>query len=246
MQKNPDKLIGTIMVDKPLERISIFRGILSIFLVVLLFFIFSYCLHHDAVIVTGPSMQPTINVDADNKTTYDIVFVNKTTNFKRGDIVIIDFEDYSSVNPTIIKRVIATEGDTVNIKWDEQNQKLLVYLKKAGEDEFRLLEENYIKKDPNDPSKDDPEAIDCATSFASKNNWEVDAQYINEDGSVTIPKGYFFFLGDNRGESWDGSEVGPLSSDRVLGVVDSIVPNGTLLNTILKEVFGLKLKEWNC
>ena len=243
MQKKPDKLVGTIMVDKPLERISIFRGILSIFLVVLLFFIFSYCVHHDAVIVTGSSMQPTINSDSDNRTTYDIVFVNKVADFKRGDIVIVDFEDYSSKYPRIIKRVIATEGDTVNIKWDEENQKLLVYLKKAGENEFSLLEESYIKKDPNYPSKDDPGAIACATSFASKSGWEIDPQYINADGSVTIPKGYFFFLGDNRGESWDGSEVGPLSTNRILGVVDTIVPNGTLLNTILKEVFGLKLND---
>ena len=72
-----------------------------------------------------------------------------STNFfytpSRGDIVVLEADripNQATMNygEPIIKRVIALEGDT--IKFDFENGQ--VFLKKAGETEFELLDEDYI------------------------------------------------------------------------------------------------------
>ena len=242
----PEDGTGKIMVHQGLNRVRILRDILNFSLLIMLSVILIYCVTHDAKVVRGESMQPTINSSWDNDTQYDIVILNKTTSIDRGDIIIVDFSDYSVTTSLIIKRVIATAGDTINITWDGENQKLIVTLKKAGSEETEVLVENYIKKDANDPTKDDSQAYECASSFQLKDTgngkyWNPESYTQNEDGSITIKEGYFFALGDNRGESYDCSELGPMLVSNVVGVVDTIVPNGTFLNYFLRTFFGLRL-----
>ena len=77
--------------------------------------------------IEGSSMERTF-------TSGETVIVNKTTNIKRGDVVIIDRGNY-----LVIKRVIALEGDTIRI----QDGK--VYLSIEGEQEVELVE-SYLNE----------------------------------------------------------------------------------------------------
>ena len=72
-----------------------------------------------------------------------------STNFfytpSRGDIVVLQADRIPNqvtgkYGEPIIKRVIALAGDTIKFDFEEGK----VYLKKAGESDFELLEEDYI------------------------------------------------------------------------------------------------------
>lgn len=92
---------------------------------------------------------------------------------------------------SIIKRVIALEGDSVKLK--DGN----VYIKTSGQTEYVLLEEDYIKE-PN-------------STFASASGF---------DGyEKPLAKGEVFYLGDNREKSEDSTEEGCCNIQDVVGVI---------------------------
>ncbi len=81
------------------------------------------------VVVSGTSMNNTL-VDGDYILLLNNVFYNEP---KQGDVIVASKESFGNGEP-IIKRVIATEGQTVHI--DGQNQKVYV--------DGKLLDEPYI------------------------------------------------------------------------------------------------------
>lgn len=85
--------------------------------------------------VSGSSMEHTLQNG-------DIIYADKRASVSHGDIVIIDVTEYrdefSFTGEYIIKRVIATEGDSVLCRDGE------VWLKYAGEEDYALLDEPYI------------------------------------------------------------------------------------------------------
>lgn len=104
--------------------------------------------------VSGTSMQPTINPDVSlgagkDNSVQDGVFVKVTANVQSNDIVIIQrpSEDF-----TIIKRVIATEGDMIAICkdnfQDDSNGLYHTFVVRAGNNYVQKLEEAYL--DPAD------------------------------------------------------------------------------------------------
>lgn len=83
--------------------------------------------------IKGPSMEPTMQ-------TGDVLIANRYKKATYGSIVIISGEKDNG--EWIIKRVIAMEGDTVEIRLDGY-----VYVKYAGQTEPIKLEESYVKKE---------------------------------------------------------------------------------------------------
>ncbi len=81
--------------------------------------------------VVGISMEPTLNNG-------NFLFVNRVhRNYGNGDIVTISRED----QPTLIKRIIGMEGDTIEFKNGE------IYLND------KLLNESYIINNNNEPNR---------------------------------------------------------------------------------------------
>ena len=136
------------------------------------------------VIVDGESMKNTLDEG-------DALYIDVHDMPERGDIVVLDVTDYPEyphdVNGVhyIIKRVIALGGDEV---YAEDG---VVYLKKAGEEEFSALEEPY--------------ATGVTEDFLL----------------VRVQEGEVFFLGDNRTVSLDSHTNGCLFLSDVVGVVTS-------------------------
>lgn len=66
------------------------------------------------VMVEGASMEPTINNNV-GATKYDVVYLQRTQNVEKNDIIVIDATNYdnSSESKSFIKRVVATGGDTI-------------------------------------------------------------------------------------------------------------------------------------
>lgn len=88
--------------------------------------------NYTLVEIDGESMRETLQDG-------DFLYIRLTGEAERGDIVVLDVSSLVGTNSTYIKRLIATEGDTV---YCEEG---IVYIRYAGEDEFTALEEPYTR-----------------------------------------------------------------------------------------------------
>ena len=175
--------------------------------------------------VVGSSMYPTINADGDR------VFVQKRMySVKRGDVVVFyrpNSEDVTSENPAgsitfadffnslpfinkfphvkeenvsssdytcVIKRVVGLPGDTVTIRADVA-QPALAHLYVNGE----LVKEKVIMH----------------------NKAAVGIGVITDPllATWTVGDGEYFVLGDNRDNSYDSEDYGPIQSSWLMGKV---------------------------
>lgn len=132
------------------------------------------------VTVTGTSMVPSFH-NGDR-----VLVVNTPTGVQQGDVVVI----VNVLNEPIIKRVIATEGQTVD--FDYANKSVLVDGEPVDETQFGL--ENGITEEP----------------FSSLGLLGF---------PQTVPEGCVFVLGDNRSVSEDSryQDVGMIDVRNILG-----------------------------
>ena len=164
----------------------------AILLVVLIFLFTLFNDNFMIVKVDGDSMNYTLSNE-------DVLLVSKNAEIKRGDVVVFDMP-YAK----LIKRVIAVEGDEV---YSNEGK---VYLKKAGEEEFSLLLEDYAKDETFNLNRT-----------------------IVQEGCVLV-------LGDNRSNSQDSRYFGCISLQDVNGVVtQSAITNKSVSTAILGWAFNV-------
>lgn len=154
------------------------------------------------------SMQPLLNEQGVNT---DIVYVNKYhKELKHGDIIVLDGEDKS-----IIKRVIALPGDTIDILYNPEAQAYMVY----RNSEF--IEEDYIKIDASKPDSNGMwKAHLNFTQYKADNTDKL--TYLDGKMQYKLKDTEIFLLGDNRLVSEDSSTHGTYDISKVLGVVEYI------------------------
>ena len=142
-------------------------------------------------IVSGDSMNKTL-LDRDY-----LVVVNLfgTYSPENGDIVVVH-GDYEYYNKPLVKRVIATEGQTIEIDCST----LQVFV--DGE----LLDEDYAYYEP-------------GSAFKIPQTPDGSYNPLTCVFSATVPEGHVFIMGDNRNNSADSrvSEIGFVDEDYILG-----------------------------
>ena len=168
MESKPRKAVRTIL--EWTEEIII--------AVVLIAVVFTFVCR--VVTVTGTSMVPNFH-DGDR-----VLVVNDLTGVQQGDVVVIA----NVLDEPMIKRVIATEGETVD--FDYETKSVLVDGQTVDETQFGL--ENGITEEP-------------FTSFELL------------EFPQTVPEGCVFVLGDNRAVSEDSryQDVGMIETRNILG-----------------------------
>ncbi len=135
--------------------------------------------------VQGSSMQPTLQEN-------DRLYVNRFFySPNKGDVVI--FKPASDPERPYVKRVIATEGDTVFIDFETGD----VYVN----DE--LLNEPYISE------KTSRTGAYIRELIASGN--------YSKDNPIVVEKGKIFVMGDNRNNSKDSREIGQIPESELIG-----------------------------
>ena len=72
--------------------------------------------------VNGSSMAPTLNSTFSITGERDIVYINRFAKVSCDDIVVLDLRNNPNFGNYAIKRLIAMEGDIVNIVWDNENR----------------------------------------------------------------------------------------------------------------------------
>ena len=156
--------------------------------------IFTFCFR--LTTVNGQSMEPTLHhMDRLVTTAY-------TDSYKYKDIVIV-VEPNEELYEPLIKRVIATEGQWVNVNYDDG----LVYVGDSP-DTMVALDEDYT------------------ASLTTERPWADTNEY-----PIQVPENSYFCMGDNRNHSTDSRAyfVGTIDESYILGkVVFRLSPFGKI------------------
>lgn len=191
-------------------------------------------------VVSGQSMMPTLNPNANiSPKQQDMVYASSLFKASKGDIVIVDLPGFENEG---IKRLIATGGDIVSFGDIYSATEDSIYIN--GE---KLVELSYLKRSN----------VECVNGFKNMIRFclENDADYYyggnvalkkewistNEAGEyqIALPNDYCIFLGDNRPNSFDCSEIGPQKTSSIHAKVVMIIPYGYNLLTYLScKLFG--------
>ena len=135
--------------------------------------------------VDGKSMEPSLHHA-------DRLYVNRLFyEAEKGDVVI--FVPKSDPKRPYVKRVIATEGDTVYI--DPQTGD--VYVNSV------LLDEPYI--------------MEKSTRIGSYIYRLAESGNYSMENPIVIQPGYIFAMGDNRNNSKDSRDIGQVSEEEIIG-----------------------------
>ena len=135
--------------------------------------------------VDGQSMEPTLQHA-------DRMYVNKLFYTpEKGDVVIVETNDPNA--PFYIKRVIATEGDTVFINFSTGD----VFVN----DE--IIEEPYIAE---------------KTFLVGSYIYDlIKNGSFSRENPIVLGEDEVFVMGDNRNNSKDSREIGPVHTDDIIG-----------------------------
>lgn len=173
-------------------------------------FLFSFVF--TITVVDGGSMQPTLYQDEQLVLTYD-------KDFERFDIVVIDVNVkvylnlksiyYGDEYETLyVKRIIGMPGDTINYIEEEG----VTYLYVNGV----KVEETFFKGNINNTYY---ESLNSAP-FSFEHVCDITTEKcIDNDGTLVIPEGYYFVLGDNRSYSVDSRKMGLVREEDIIGVI---------------------------
>ena len=166
--------------------------ITTLLICVCLFVLWTKLVWLEPIQVNGASMEDTLQHE-------DLLVLDRLASPDYGDVIVFTEKsvytesDGSAKTIPYIKRVIALGGDSVKI------YKGNVYLKKKGETEYSLLEEDYAK--------------------GQTYMYLANKQIVSAPVTFYVEEGEFFAMGDNRENSIDCRRLGPLSLDCVDGVV---------------------------
>ena len=172
-------------IKKAIEWLVVIVGALLVAFLIKTFLMQAYY-------IPSSSMTPALQVG-------DRVLVNKLSyefgEVSRGDLVVFKRTEVDTGNKTdLIKRVIATEGELLEISGGE------IFITEKGGNDRKLLVEPYL--------------ADGVTTqgFAFEGLCPE-----SEANTCLIPENFIFVMGDNRSGSRDSRYFGPVNTDDIVG-----------------------------
>lgn len=207
------------------ELIANFLLLLVVILAVLVIFcvsVFSFAK------VSGDSMMDTL---FDN----DIVLCSTMGRLRRGDIVTAGVSD----DKVIIKRIVAVGGDRVVFRSTGDgafpyNETVELYIDSG--DGFKLIDEPYI----NDGYMTEY-GFSLQVVYNQRSLYVGDMQGVSDEFIITVPKGKYLLLGDNRDVSLDSRSYGLFDEDDILGKMTKIIERGSVWYSIIDRVYLFEL-----
>lgn len=242
---------------------------ITLYIVLIFFLIFFvwytvFSVTHRYYIVEGASMQPYLNNGipaTDQSSSKDAVYVNLNGKIEVYDVVVI--EGVSKTSPSIIKRVVAEEGDFVSIAKSGNS----FFLFRIDAEDMTLNENNEYTTLVSDENAlvfenerntgyeiryDDWNGVDERVyngvhydyGFYSQfiqgyvNESDAYSYYVSSDNLiyVQVPENSTFCLGDNRAHSSDSRTYGFISYDNIVGDVEITVYNYSFVNRVFEVI----------
>ena len=221
-------------LEQKISKFSPYANILIIFGVCFVFVTFIFNVILTPIGISGISMQPTINASyTDYSQKYDAVYYVKSNNYTPHDIVIIKNDDEH-----IIKRVVATAGETVSIS------------RVAGTEVYSNNTPAFVEKvqvtisitDKNGNTRESKNYKELNTTFVFISEYNLDTlgdfdHYKQIDAALkagltfnyTVPDNTVYCLGDNRNHSDDSRLYGAFKLSQIQGELVLHVPHGRTL-----------------
>ena len=176
------------LISSIFEWVEVFC--MALFVVVLLFTFVCRL-----VTVDGPSMNNTLQ-HGDRLIISDLLYTPQ-----RGDVVVVQDAASEDFPAPIIKRVIATAGETIDI--DPATWTVTVTDVDGNE---VVLDETYVNR-----VEGDMHIATYGQSLLYKN------AVLETSYPYTVPEGHVFVMGDNRNNSLDSRLLGPVDERMILG-----------------------------
>ena len=177
--------------DKNSDPIKNFYDWIEMFILAMAIVLVVFSLAFRICTVDGRSMEQTLS--SGEKVVIREIFYTP----KAGDIVVVQSHTYE--NKPLVKRIIATGGQTLKIDFSTWTVTV----------DGKVQKESYAYN------------YNGSRIMESADYYSVVADYIDSEGVVTVPEGYVFVMGDNRNNSRDSrfSEVGFIEYQEVMGKV---------------------------
>lgn len=180
------------------------------------------------VTVQGVSMEQTL-FGGDRLIITDINYTPE-----RGDIVVIHDPTEEQFSGPIIKRVIATEGETVTV--DYVNRTLTV----ESEGVSYVMDEPYINEYGSMFPRNWPHVTANPAYAMAAFEADPDTDFLTV--TFEVGEGKVFVCGDNRAQSLDSRYVGVIDERQILGkVLVRIFPHPSVMNHVDYEIKDGKL-----
>lgn len=209
----PQKIDNVLKVWKILPDLCLFL-IFVLYIAMTLVFVTNYNYYK----VRQTSMRPLLN-NYDNPDINDGVYVNLRAIPEVGDVIIVNY--YINEETSLIKRLIGDGGDKIAITEttlsDGITKKYEVLRIPKGNSTPYALVENYVS--PENRVFGMKKVYDNFTLLLNAANKET----INGIDFLVIADDEIFYMGDNRGNSDDGSKYGAVKRRHLVGRVDIIV-----------------------
>ena len=219
------------------KKINIILGIIFTVICIPIVFAMGVMFYCNAFLeyypISGTSMQPLLN--ASGKDEDHVYITTNISDLSYGDVVI-----YKKTNDVlVIKRVIAMPGDNIMIKdtgrkeENSANNYYAIYIQYGGQGEFVELVEDYVQ----DKSSYKSQYYQFYFDNISNKNFVT-----NENGNMYlhIEEDEIFYAGDNRLNSDDCIDYGPMKYDNIVGKVVYIVHgNNFKLIEVIKQILGI-------
>lgn len=187
----------------------------GIFITIIALLLMSLIVIWSPIAVDGHSMDPTL---ADNQR----LILLKQGKINRFDIVVATEKTWSdtekkTIEKKIIKRVIGMPGDTIEYR----NDTLYINGKKTDEPYLTDYKEQFQKDRLQKTYASLPESQAEIARFSPSFTATYDSTngFYKSDFNVTVPKGEYFLMGDNRPISKDSREVGCFKRSAIEGKV---------------------------